>query len=555
MEDLPNPTRAEKYLYVRRTPVWMVRLLYVYGSVAWLLVVYSFSYAILTDSFFSYFVGPILGFLTLYYISSFILNLFYQKFDISKHESLVVSYRKLKNPPSIDVFLPICGEPIDIVKNTWTHVAQLDYKNLRVYVLDDSKENNSLYESVAKDYGFTYLSRKNKGEMKKAGNLKFGFENTSGKYIAIFDADFAPKSEFLNELVPYMEERDVAIVQSPQYFETTDRVYKKSRIEYGAAYVQEDFYRVIQVARDRLGGALCCGSNALYSRAALRSIGGPLQVHYSEDSRTGIALIANGWRIKYVPLILAVGLCPDTYYSYFHQQHRWCSGSMELLSSAQEFWKAKMTWSARLCYLSGFAYYLHYPLAILLSFQLFYTLFFYNDYISLSGAILFYPYLAFSFFILPAFHISRFKIGIFTTATKQVYAYTHAILTVLLLRKSVGWIPAGTKQRMYSPAFQQAAVLVSLYLFANILLLALAVKENLLHIFDYDYYSVQFWIFWNIIFSGLVLWGFYRQMESMIVENNKHSSASSSTIAFWQFKTAGVYLLLLIGTFFSIAFL
>src|SRR6202035_5305713 len=159
---------------------------------------------------------------------------------------------------------------------------------------------------------------------------------------------------------------------------------------------------------------------------------GPLQVHYSEDSRTGIALVRRGWIIRYVPILLAIGLCPDGGYSYFHQQHRWCSGSMELLTSKDEFWAATMPWRARLCYVSGFLYYLHYPFAILMSFQLFFTLFYYNSYIRLVGLELFLPYMIFSFVILPLFHISRMKWGSFVASTLQFYAYTHAVVTVVI---------------------------------------------------------------------------------------------------------------------------
>jgi cellulose synthase (UDP-forming) len=367
-----NQAELNKYLYIERTPTWLVRALYTFGIIAWLLVIHGFWDAIVADPFYRYFVGPILIFLTVYYLSSFGLNLFYRRFDLKKHFSLVETYWSgVETNPSLDIFLPICGEDDAILRKTWDNVSRLNYANKKVYVLDDSKDRWDEHESLAKEYGFSVLRRPNRGEMKKAGNLKYGFERSNGEFIAIFDADFAPHPDFIRELLPYMGDSKVGIVQSPQYFEATDQVHKRSLLEYGAAYVQEDFYRVIQVARDRLGGALCCGSNAIYRRSALDTIGGPLQVQYSEDSRTGVALVGKGWTMRYVPIILAIGLCPDSAYSYFHQQHRWCSGSMELLTTKKEFWTASMPFKARVCYISGFLYYLQYPLAILMSFQLF----------------------------------------------------------------------------------------------------------------------------------------------------------------------------------------
>jgi cellulose synthase/poly-beta-1,6-N-acetylglucosamine synthase-like glycosyltransferase len=271
------PENLDKYLYIRRTPTGLVRVVYGFGIVAWLLVIYGFRNAIAFDPFYRYFVGPILFFLTAYYLSSYALNMCYRRFNLGAHFALLRRYWVGRfAEPSLDIFLPICGEDISILRKTWDYVSRLNYANKHVYVLDDSRENCDDHQRMAVQYGFTYLARPNTGEMKKAGNLKYGFEHTTGEFIAIFDADFAPHPDFVHELLPYMNDEKVAVVQSPQYFEATQRVHRRSFLEYGAAYVQEDFYRVIQVARDRLGGALCCGSNAIYRRAALATIGGPL---------------------------------------------------------------------------------------------------------------------------------------------------------------------------------------------------------------------------------------------------------------------------------------
>ena len=109
--------------------------------------------------------------------------------------------------------------------------------------------------------------------MKKAGNIKHGYENSSGEFIVIFDADFAPHHDFIRDLLPYTSDPRTAIVQSPQYFQTDKDVHKRSIIEYGAGQVQEDFYRIIQQSRDTFGAAICVGSNAIYRRSAIEDIG------------------------------------------------------------------------------------------------------------------------------------------------------------------------------------------------------------------------------------------------------------------------------------------
>lgn len=80
--------------------------------------------------------------------------------------------------------------------------------------------------------------------LKKAGNLRYAFARTSGEGIAIFDADFCPRPDFLKDTVPYLYNTNVGIVQTPQYFR-----YKKEQtwVEQGAGVTQEFFYRMVQV--------------------------------------------------------------------------------------------------------------------------------------------------------------------------------------------------------------------------------------------------------------------------------------------------------------------
>lgn len=62
-----------------------------------------------------------------------------------------------------------------------------------------------------------------------------------------------------------------------------------------------------------------------------------------------------GWRLKYVPGVLAKGLCPTELEAFFKQQYRWCMGSMSSLTSAK-FRRTKLPVMTRPCYLSGYMY-------------------------------------------------------------------------------------------------------------------------------------------------------------------------------------------------------
>jgi cellulose synthase (UDP-forming) len=505
---LPDPLRIEKYLYIRKTPTWKVRLLYLFGIVSWLLIIYSYLGIMLVDPFYTWFVTPILALLTIYHLASFGLNLYYRKFDLDEHLEKVKNYI---HEPWVDIFLPVCGEDMKVLSNTWEHVSKLKYKNKKVYVLDDSKEGIEGHRALAEKFGFTFFDRPNKGMMKKAGNLKYAFERSKGEFIAIFDADFSPHPDFILETIPYTLDSKVGIVQTPQYFDTTNETYKSSPLAYNAAYAEEPFYRFIQVTRNRFGGSICCGSNAVYRRSALEAIGGPYQIDYSEDAHTGFAITKEGFKVLYIPVILAMGLTPDNYFAFFHQQHRWSMGSMRLMLSKQ-FWKAKISWKIKFCYITGFMFYLHHPLILIFPLQLFWTLYFYNEFIPQGSSLLFYPHLLFAIVYLWFFPIAKLRLGYFVILLARTYAYSHAVKSALL-RKTVGWVSTNAKHNSISQAFRETINFINVYIFIYLMLILLGVRSGDIRFIDYRYLSVQFWIFWNFGVNVVLLLKLHTTMK------------------------------------------
>lgn len=287
--------------------------------------------------------------MALYLGLGYVLGACARGFDYDKHAYRVGDV----GPTSIDVFVATCGEDLAVIENTVRHAAAMmwPFPGKRVYVLDDSGRAEVL--AIAERYGCLYMSRPDRGVLKKAGNLRYAFARTKGEFIVVLDADFAVRDDFLYHLVPYFKNPKVGIVQSPQFF-TVEK--GQTWIEKGAGYIQELFYRVVQVNRDAYNGAICVGTNAMYRRSALEPFGGTAPIGFSEDMHTGWMLIQAGWQVRYVPVNLARGLCPDTAASFFTQQYRWCMGSTTLFLNP-EFWQTKLPFGLRLSYLSGMLYY------------------------------------------------------------------------------------------------------------------------------------------------------------------------------------------------------
>ena len=270
-------------------------------------------------------------------------------FDLAAHQARVRRWRPFRHP-SVSVLLPICGEPLEVLWNTWIGVFELIQAypgDAHAYVLDDGPSDEA--RDLAPSFGFTYVRRPNQREHKKAGNLNYTFQRTSGDHVVIFDADFRPRADFLAETLPYLDNPAVGIVQTPQFFRVSQR---QAWVERAAGPTLEVFYRAVQVSRDRFGSALCVGSNAVYRRAALAPVGGFTEIPYAEDSHTGLDMRYHGYQLMYVPVPLAAGICPSTLNAFMRQQYRWCCGATSLIFT-RHMWRVRMRWTARLPYIAG----------------------------------------------------------------------------------------------------------------------------------------------------------------------------------------------------------
>ncbi|MFF2040334.1 glycosyltransferase family 2 protein [Kitasatospora sp. NPDC058170] len=268
------------------------------------------------------------------------------------HEVLVNAW----NPgelPTVDLYLPTCGEPLDVLENAYRAVRDLDWPGaLTVWVLDDA--DRAEVAELAAAHGYSYVVRPDRGHLKKAGNLNHALTLSSAEYIAILDADFAPRRDFLRHLVPYLADPRIGIVQSPQCFDTDESM---DWIQRAAGSAQEWFFRWIQPSRDASDAAICCGSNAVYRRSAIDAAGGFARLDHSEDLFTGLGLYEQGYRTLYVPVLVAKGTSPDNLASFVNQQYRWAMGNLHLLGSPV-LKRIRAPWRMRLCFYEGIVGYL-----------------------------------------------------------------------------------------------------------------------------------------------------------------------------------------------------
>ncbi|MEV0535724.1 glycosyltransferase family 2 protein [Kitasatospora sp. NPDC050463] len=360
-----------------------------------------------------------------------------RRFTRDSHDLLLRAWQPARHP-GVDLLLPTAGEPLAVLDNAYRHTAAVRWPGeLTVLVLDDAARPE--VRELAESYGFQYRARPDRGRFKKAGNLNHGLAEGTGDIIAVLDADFCPRPDFLRHLVPYLDTPEVGIVQSPQCFDTDPDM---SWLERAAGATQEIFYRWIQPSRDAQDGTVCCGTNALYRRAALERVGGFAEIDHSEDLYTGLSLARAGWTTRYVPALVAKGMSPTGLPAFISQQYRWCLGSLALVGDPG-FRSGPLSRSARLCFWNGILGYLTsavnvfaIPLPALI------MLFFAPDEIEPWQVLPFLPPIWVALVLLPAMSRTRWRFEV--TRVQLLGGLCHVVaIAHALRRRSADWVPTG----------------------------------------------------------------------------------------------------------------
>src|SRR5689334_23173421 len=128
---------ANKYLYVIEDPK-PVRFLGLVGVTSTLALTYGLvSYFNLNIWYWIIF-APITFFFLINRLTRYGLQMWFPGFSIAKYEELVSDFWRRNTEPSVDIFLPYCGEDIQTFKSVILSAVNLDYTNKQIYILDDS---------------------------------------------------------------------------------------------------------------------------------------------------------------------------------------------------------------------------------------------------------------------------------------------------------------------------------------------------------------------------------------------------------------------------------
>jgi cellulose synthase/poly-beta-1,6-N-acetylglucosamine synthase-like glycosyltransferase len=255
--------------------------------------------------------------------------------------SLLLSalFRKAKHPtiewdelPHVTIQLPVYNEAF-VIERLIDCVAKLNYpkEKLEIQVLDDSTDETSLKakERVAfyaqQGLDIQHIQRPHR-EGYKAGALDYGLRSAKGKFIAIFDADFLPSSDFLLKAMPYFADEKTGVVQS-RWTYVNERFSFLTRIQ---TIMLNTHFAIEHAGRNRSGAFINFnGTGGIWRRTCIDDAGGWMSDTLTEDLDLSFRAQMKNWQFVYVKEIESPSELPITFPGYKAQQFRWAKGAAE----------------------------------------------------------------------------------------------------------------------------------------------------------------------------------------------------------------------------------
>ncbi|MBI4375038.1 MAG: glycosyltransferase [Elusimicrobia bacterium] len=257
--------------------------------------------------------------------------------------------------PSVDMFITIYDEPIEILYRTAVGCLAQDYSNKKVFILDDGDRDE--VRRLAGALGCGYISRRER-EGAKAGNVNNALRRTNGELVALFDVDHIPVSSFLSEVIGFFEDDKVAVVQTPHHFANQDPLRRNISVGRQPANEQDLFYKIIINSLSLWNGAFFAGSAGVLRRRALEEVGGFRTETLTEDTDTSLQLLSRGYRILYHNRDLIHGLVPESLDGYVIQRARWAVGNLQIAIRDCPLFKKGLTLAQRALYTNLLTYFL-----------------------------------------------------------------------------------------------------------------------------------------------------------------------------------------------------
>lgn len=234
--------------------------------------------------------------------------------------------------PFVTIQLPIYNEKY-VVERLVDNIVCFDYPRDRfeIQVLDDSTDETvALTRRLVERYRRQGVQieqvRRSRRQGFKAGALRDAMPLARGEFIAIFDADFLPRADFLQRTLPHFDDPAVGVVQT-RWEHLNEEYSLLTRLQ----ALQLNVHFTVEQKGRMAGGYLLQfnGTAGIWRRTAIEAAGGWEADTLTEDLDLSIRAQLKGWKIRYLEAVGSPAELPVEMNSLKSQQFRWMKGGAE----------------------------------------------------------------------------------------------------------------------------------------------------------------------------------------------------------------------------------
>lgn len=256
---------------------------------------------------------------------------------------------------SVDFFVCAGNQSLATIRRTLLAAGNVAHPH-RLWLLDQDERND--LRQLAAEIACEYLAAT--PESTKSAMLNQALAVSKAEFVAVLDADHAPKKEFLRHTLGYFRDNVVALVQASHDVyslgPTPQRWTRENRIVWSEHAL---FHRVLQLGKDYGQAALYEGSAAIFRRSAIDAIGGFAIGTEAEALHTSLRLHQHGFQSIYHGESLATSLAPLSLAELLKAKMRFCKGAMQVWRRERIVFNQHLTVAQRLHYVTTLLTSLH----------------------------------------------------------------------------------------------------------------------------------------------------------------------------------------------------
>ena len=283
-----------------------------------------------------------LSILFIFGLHGFIMLYYHKKYKAVQHKPIP----DFECKDVVTIQLPLYNE-LYVVERLIDAVCAIDYPKdkLEIQVLDDSTDETvevagKIVEEKKKlGLDITYIHRKNRKGY-KAGALKEGLAIAKGKYVAIFDADFIPRKNFLKKTLSFFSDDNVGMVQTRwEHLNSNYSILTKAQ-----ALALDGHFVIEQTVRNKAGFFINFnGTGGVWRKECIEDAGNWHSDTLTEDLDLSYRAQLNGWKFIFLKDFTSPAELPSEINALKAQQFRWTKGAIETAKKILPLvWKSKI---------------------------------------------------------------------------------------------------------------------------------------------------------------------------------------------------------------------